>query len=198
MSITAKINAKPTKDTGITRERAKKMYDRLGRTRVAIVELTSTDKTDDLDGPKAVSLKIGFIETPDDEEVDNFLRELAQALYRERNPQKTLTSVSEQEPTAADLIKKGADLFLVDPELPINPTDEDYIKRAAQLVITTQFGSKTMLQRKLAIDAPKAEKIINRLEKAGVVGPADGIKARDVLIAVDQLDTVLETLPTQI
>jgi len=194
----AKIAAKPTKNTGITTEIAQELYDRLGRTRVAIVEISSAAHTVDVDGKKSVQLKIGFIETPQDDEIDNHLRELAQALYRERTPQKALEAVSQQEPKAADLAKKGAGLFLVDPALPPNPSDEDLIKHAVELVVSTQFGSKLMLQRKLNIQPAKAQKILDHLEAGGVLGPHHGAKARDVLVTPAQLDTVLESISTEL
>jgi DNA segregation ATPase FtsK/SpoIIIE-like protein len=194
MTVTAKIAAKPTKNTGITAERAKKMVDRIGRTHVAIVEISSTEKNVGAQGPKAVKLELGFIETTDDDEVENFLRELAQALYRDRHPQQDIKAVSEQLPTTADLLKKGQHLFLVDPDLPKNPTDEDLVTRAAELIITTQFGSASMLQRKLRISSEKAIELLDHLERGAIVGPADGTKARDVLVTPAQAETAIAAL----
>jgi DNA segregation ATPase FtsK/SpoIIIE-like protein len=198
MAINAKIAARSTKDTGITKDRAQKLYDRLGRTRVAIVELTSAENSKDLSGPKSVKLELGFVETTDDDEVENFLRELAQALYRERHPQAELQSVAEQLPSVPELLKKGQGLFLVDPDMPADPTDADLIKRAAELVISTQFGSASMLQRKLRVGFAKSVALLDHLEKGGVVGPAEGSKARDVLVTPAQLDTTLESLSLEL
>lgn len=195
--IKANIASKDTKGTGITVDVSRELYDRLGRTRVAIVELTSTEHTDGIDGPKSVKLELGFIETTDDEEVDNFLRELAQALYRERTPQKELTSLSDQEPKPADMIRTGAGLYLVDPNLPPNPSEAELVEHAVALIVTQQFGSKSMLQRKLNVSADKATELLEQLEKAGVVGPAEGTHVRDVLFTADNVDDAIAALTAE-
>ena len=53
---------------------------------------------------------------------------------------------------------------------------------AAQLIVTSQQGSTSMIQRKFAIGYNRAGRLMDQLEKAGVVGPAQGAKPRDVLI----------------
>lgn len=105
---TAKIAARnDTKHTGITPDVARQFYDRLGTTRIAIVELTSSEHTVDLEGKKSVKLELGFIETTGDDAVDEHLRDLARALHNQRTPQKPIEGISEQERTVEEVVDRG-------------------------------------------------------------------------------------------
>lgn len=93
------------------------------------------------------------------------------------------------------VIVNGRDAYHAStPGSPHAEPDRDLIAQAAELIVSTQFGSPSMVQRKLRVGHAKAGRIIEELEGLGVVGPQEGTKAREVLVKPDDLEPVLKVI----
>jgi len=72
--------------------------------------------------------------------------------------------------------------------------DPDLTRHAVELVVSTQFGSPSMVQRKLRLGWAQVQRLFNEMEAAGIVGPAEGSKAREILFRTDQMNEALDAL----
>lgn len=129
-------------------------------------------------GSDLIRVQCAFVDTPEVEKIVDFIGE--QKAYPDAFllPEYTGGESSTTEPGEVDLSKKDA-----------------MFEEAARIVVANQMGSTSLIQRRFSIGYNRAGRIIDQLEAAGIVGPFEGSKARQVLVQDEiQLDQLLETL----
>jgi len=122
--------------------------------------------------PKPERIQGAFVTEKEIHTVVDWVREQQQARYRD-----------------ADVFEVAQKAQAVEEEF--DGEDPEIMRQAIELVVRSQLGSTSMLQRKLRIGFARAGRVMDILEQRGIVGPSEGSKARTVLITEDELGDVL-------
>jgi len=122
--------------------------------------------------PKPARIQGAFVSEQEIRAVVDWVREQRRAAYRDSEVFETVARQEEAE-----------DEF--------DGEDPDIVRQAIELVVRSQLGSTSMLQRKLRIGFARAGRVMDILEMKGIVGPSEGSKARSVLMTVEELDQTL-------
>ena len=129
-------------------------------------------------GSDLIRVQCAFVDTPEVEKIVEFIGEQKAYPSAFLLPEYTGSDSTGSEPGEVDLSKK-----------------DPIFEEAARIVVANQMGSTSLIQRRFSIGYNRAGRIIDQLEAAGIVGPFEGSKARQVLVQDEyQLDQLLETI----
>jgi S-DNA-T family DNA segregation ATPase FtsK/SpoIIIE len=135
-----------------------------------------------------IRIQGGYLSTEETESLMDWYREQAR-LRREEALQRGLDPAASTEANILDEVRAQEDTGEL--EADEEPGERDKLfRQAAELCIQHQGGSTSLLQRRMRIGYGRAARVMDQLEKAGILGPPDGSKPRDVLIDFTQLDAV--------
>ena len=136
--------------------------------------------------PKPVRVQGCYVSTAEIEKVVNFIKSQSESEYDENIiaavDQLTVSAPEEKQAAASSGAAGGAE-----PELQLDD-DADMIERAIEVVVVAGQASTSNLQRRLKLGYGRAARIMDELEKMGVIGPYEGAKPRKVLLTKEQLD----------
>jgi len=123
-----------------------------------------------------------FISTDETERLmDWYKAHAAQAAAAGTSIDEQVTALEEREKAGEDAGEGGTG----------TPGERDSLfRQAAEVCIQNQLGSTSLLQRRMSIGYGRAARIIDQLELAGILGPANGSKPRDVLVGLEELDEI--------
>jgi len=103
--------------------------------------------------------------------------------------------VQEERQEETDILEEVRELEIEESQVDVGEgilTDWDpYFRKAAEIVINNSSGSTSLLQRRLKIGYGRAARIIDQLHSAGVLGPPEGSKPREVMVTHEQLDALM-------
>ncbi len=134
--------------------------------------------------PKPVRIQGCYVSTAEIEKVVNFIKSQSESEYDENiiAAVDQLTVTAPEEKQAASGASAGSE-----PELELDD-DADMIERAIEVVVVAGQASTSNLQRRLKLGYGRAARIMDELEKMGIIGPYEGAKPRKVLLTKEQLD----------
>lgn len=137
-----------------------------------------------------VRIQGAYISTEDTERLMAWYREIRARKLEEREGGAAVERSAEEEDILEMVRAKEAEEASSGDD-PFDGEWDEYFQDAAEICISNEQGSTSLLQRKLRVGYGRAARIVDQLHEAGVVGPPDGSKPREVLMTMDQLQRML-------